>query len=78
MGKIKRFLALLGVVLMVVLVVAAFILGITGSRYFMPMLYMAVFVPALVWVMLFVYRLIEGLSGNKQDTNQEDMHNKNM
>lgn len=66
MKKMKQMIALAGVILMVGLVFLTLYLAITGSRYFMASLFCMFMVPLMLYVYLFVYRMIHG------DSNQED------
>jgi cobalamin biosynthesis protein CobD/CbiB len=55
---VKRVLALAAAIALIVLVIATFILGVTGSDYFMGMLFLCILIPILLWAMALVARLL--------------------
>ncbi len=69
---IKRILALLLAVLLLAIVVLTFICGITGSRYFIGMLFLCITVPILCYAIALVARLLKGKSNElKQEMQNE-------
>ncbi len=63
MKKVKRIIALLGIILLLALYVAALILAIIGSEEALNLLkaaiYATVVLPVLLWAYSFIYRLIK-------------------
>ena len=63
MKKVKRILALAGVVLLIALYAGTMILGITGSEKTQDLLFAAIIctvvVPVLLWAYSFIYRLLK-------------------
>ncbi|MDO5156107.1 MAG: hypothetical protein Q4D51_09075 [Eubacteriales bacterium] len=62
MEKLRRIIAMLTVVVIVGLVIATLICGITGSEYFFAMLFLTFVVPVILWVFMWFTRLV-----NKKD-----------
>lgn len=56
---IKRILALLLAIALLAMVIITFIFGITGSEYFMGMLFLCIVVPALCYAIALVDRLLK-------------------
>lgn len=56
---IKRILALLLVIALLAIVIITFICGITGSKYFMGMLFLSIVFPILLYAMALVARLLK-------------------
>lgn len=69
---IKRIFAFILVIVLLGLVIATFILGITGSKYFAGMLFLCIAVPILFWTMGLVARL---LSAKGQELREEAARN---
>ncbi len=63
MKKVKRIIALLGIILLLALYVATLILAIIGSEEALNLLkaaiYATVVLPVLLWAYSFIYRLIK-------------------
>lgn len=70
MNKLRRITAFLSVVVIVVCVIAAFILGVMGSKYFLGMLVLAIIIPAILWVFMWFTRFI---NGDSDVISKEDM-----
>ncbi len=64
--KFARPMALFGVILIVILVIATFITGITGSKYFYPCLFLSMIVPFLMYVMLWIAKLLFNSSMDRE------------
>ncbi len=60
MNRIRRITAGISVILIIGLVIGAFICGITGSKYFLGMLFLALAVPVVLWVFMWFTHLIHG------------------
>ncbi len=60
MNKVRRVVALLSVIVIVGLIIAAFICGITGSKYFFGLLFLSFAVPIVLWVFMWFTHLING------------------
>lgn len=58
MDRFKKIMAIVLVVVLVALYVATFIMGVTGSEYFMGMLVLCIIVPILCYAILMVNRLL--------------------
>lgn len=59
MKKIQRIIALLGVVILLGLVITTLIFAITGNPNFWGMFVVTLLFPVLLWVYMFVYKLIK-------------------
>lgn len=69
MKKMKRIFALAGVILLIGLVILTLYFAVTGSRYFMASLFCMLMVPLMMYVYMFVYRMVKGDStGEDEDT----------
>ena len=66
MKRMKQILALTGVIIILGLVFLTIYFAVTGSRYFMASLFCMFMVPLMLYVYLFVYRMVHG------DSEQED------
>ncbi len=74
-NKLFRAMAVVALIIIVGLIIATFITGITGSKYFMGFLILSIIVPALIYVMLWIGRILYNSSPNNQtdttDSNDE-------
>ncbi len=70
---IFRVAAWIGIVIIVALVVAAFIAGITGSDNFFGFLVLSITVPVFIYVVLWIGRVLHNVAGNNEN-NDEDMN----
>ena len=69
MKKMKRIFALAGVILLIGLVILTLYFAVTESRYFMASLFCMLMVPLMMYVYMFVYRMVKGDSaGEDEDT----------
>lgn len=64
-----RVLAWICLIIIAVLIIATFITGVTGSRYFMGCLFLCIVVPIFMYVVLWIGRLLFSL---RQDDNETD------
>lgn len=69
MEKLRRIVALLSVVLILVLVVATLICAIIGSKYFFGMLALTFFVPIVLWVFMW----FSNMTNKEQKDAQSDL-----
>ena len=60
-----RVMAWIGIIIIIGLIVATFITGITGSPYFMGCLVLTIVVPVLIYVILWIGRILYN-HANKQ------------
>lgn len=58
MDKLRRVVAMLSVILIVILVIGAFICACMGSRYFWGMLFLSFVVPVVLWAFMWFTRLV--------------------
>lgn len=70
MKKIRQIFAWITVVVIIGLVIATLICGITGSEYFFGMLFLMLVVPLVLWVFMWFTHLV---SGDSQVISKEDM-----
>lgn len=59
---LKRILALLGAIGLLLLAVFTLVFAITGNPNFMGMLLITLMAPILLWVYMFIYKLVKGKS----------------
>lgn len=57
-NRLRRIVALLTVVFIVVLLIATVICAVTGSRYFFGMLFLTIVVPIVLWVFMWFTHLV--------------------
>lgn len=69
--KIMRVVAWICIIIMVVLLVMTFVLGISGSEYFMAGLVLSIIVPAMFYVFLWFGSLLFSLSRGTQPEGAE-------
>ena len=69
MKKVKRFLAIIGIILLVSLYIITFVLALTDDPHtmnaFRASLYCTFLVPVLIWAYTFIYKLLKNNYGNK-------------
>ena len=72
--KSARIMAWIGIIIIVGLVIATLITGITGSKYFMGCLWLCIIVPILIYVFLWIGKVLFSLNSNDEleDTKQSD------
>ncbi len=58
--KFKRVMALLAVIIITLLFVLMIIAAFTDSAFFLPLLYLTLIVPILLFIMSWLYKLIKG------------------
>ncbi len=67
-----RVFAWIGIIVIVALVIATFITGITGSKYFLGMLVVTMIVPFLMYIVLWIGRVLSNDDDNKPSQAEED------
>ena len=76
MKKVKRILALIGIVLLVSLYVITFVLALTDDpntmNAFRASLYCTFLVPVLIWAYTFIYKLLKNNYGSKPSDDTTD------
>lgn len=73
MKKLRQIAAWIGIIVIVGLVIATFILGVTGSSLTVSMLILTMGVSIVLWVLLWFIKLLENRSG---EAGQEDTEKK--
>ncbi|MBO5386900.1 MAG: hypothetical protein J6A59_01980 [Lachnospiraceae bacterium] len=69
-NKLFRIMAIIALVIIVGLIIATFVTGITGSKYFMGFLILSIIVPAFVYVVLWIGKVF--FNQAQDDKTQED------
>ena len=72
MEKIRRIVAMISVAMIILLIIAAFICGITGSKYFWGMFFLAIIIPFLLWVFMWFCNLADKSDGKESCQEEED------
>ncbi|MCD8365836.1 MAG: hypothetical protein LUC83_08535 [Clostridiales bacterium] len=83
MKKVKRVIAMIGVIALLALYVSTIVLALIGSEQALNLLkaaiYSTVVLPVLLWTYSFIYRLLRNhysdKGENKRDTNNENQKN---
>ncbi len=74
MKKIKRIIALIGVILLLALYLSTIVLACIGSENAINLLktaiYATIVVPVLLWAYSFIYKLLKNNYSQKEDTDQ--------
>lgn len=70
MKKIRQIFAWITVIVIIGLIIATLICGITGSEYFFGMLFLMFVVPVVLWVFMWFTHLV---NGDSQVISKEDM-----
>lgn len=74
MKKIKRIIALIGVILLLALYVSTIVLACIGSENAINLLktaiYATIVVPVLLWAYSFIYKLLKNNYSQKEDTDK--------
>ncbi len=73
MKKLRQIAAWIGIIVVVGLVIATFVLGVTGSNLTISMLILTMGVSIILWVLLWFIRILENRSG---EDGQEDTEKK--
>lgn len=71
-NKFFRFMAWVALFVIVALIIATFVTGITGSKYFMGFLVLSIIFPAFVYVVLLVGKILHNSAEAKSDDNIKD------
>lgn len=70
MKRLRQIMAWLTIALIIGLIIAAVVCGITGSKYFFGLLILAMVVPIVLWVFMWFTHLIHG---DSEVITKEDM-----
>lgn len=73
MKKLRQIAAWIGIIVVVGLVIATFVLGVTGSSLTISMLILTMGVSIILWALLWFTRILENRSGEDR---QEDTEKK--
>ena len=71
-NKFFRVLAMLSLLVIIGLIIATFITGITGSKYFMGCLVLTIITPVFVYVVLWIGRILYNSAEDKTSTEMDD------
>lgn len=71
-NKFYRVLAWLCLIIIAALIIATFVAGITGSKYFMGFLVLTLIVPFLMYIMLWIGRVLAGSGVDKKEVDNTD------
>lgn len=74
MKRLRQIMAWLTILLIAGLIIGAVVCAVTGSRYFMGVLFLAMAVPIVLWVFMWFTRLIHGDSDviPKEDIREQE------
>ena len=70
MKKVRQMVAWLTIFVIVALIIGTVICAVTGSQYFFGMLFLTFVVPVVLWVFMWITRL---LNGESQVISKEEM-----
>lgn len=70
MKKLRQIAAWIGIIVVVGLVIATFVLGVTGSSLTISMLILTMGVSIILWALLWFIRILENRSG--EDTEKKE------
>ncbi|MBR3833885.1 MAG: hypothetical protein IKJ73_06180 [Lachnospiraceae bacterium] len=66
-NKFFRIMAWVAIVLIIGLIIATFVTGITGSKYFMGFLVLSIIVPVFIYVVLWIGRVLFNASNSSEE-----------
>lgn len=66
-NKFFRITAWVAIVLIIGLIIATFVTGITGSKYFMGFLVLSIIVPVFIYVVLWIGRVLFNASNSSEE-----------
>ena len=74
MKKLRQIAAWIGIIVVVGLVIATFVLGVTGSNLTISMLILTMGVSIILWALLWFIRILENRSGKdgQEDTEKKE------
>ena len=61
-GTVKRIAAIIGIIAILACVIVTLVFAITGNANFLGMLLLTLMMPILLWVYMFIYKLIKDKS----------------
>ena len=61
-GTVKRIAAIIGIIAILACVIVTLVFAITGNANFLGMLLVTLMMPILLWVYMFIYKLIKDKS----------------
>ena len=61
-GTVKRIAAIIGIIAILACVIVTLVFAITGNKNFLGMLLVTLMMPILLWVYMFIYKLIKDKS----------------
>ena len=61
-GTVKRISAIIGIIAILACVIVTLVFAITGNANFLGMLLLTLMMPILLWVYMFIYKLIKDKS----------------
>lgn len=61
-GTVKRIAAIIGIIAILACVIVMLVFAITGNANFLGMLLVTLMMPILLWVYMFIYKLIKDKS----------------
>lgn len=77
--KTARILAWVGIIIIIALIIATFITGITGSKYFMGCLWLCIIVPIFMYVFLWIGKVLSSVNENDESAIQDvDLEKENI
>lgn len=62
MKKVRQIVAWITIAIIIVLLVCTIVCAVTGSEYFFGMLFLTFVVPVVLWVFMWITRLVNGES----------------
>lgn len=78
--KSASVMAWIGIIVIIGLVIATLVAGITGSKYFMGCLWLCIIVPILIYVFLWIGKVLFSLNSSDEleNTKQSDSEKENI
>lgn len=71
-NKLFRVMAWISLVIILGLIIATFVTGITGSKHFMGFLVLSIIFPVFVYVVLWIGRVLHNAAEDKPKDNDEE------
>lgn len=70
--KSARIMAWIGIIIIVALIIATLVTGITGSKYFMGFLWLCIIVPIFMYVFLWIGKVLSSVNNKDIDDIDDD------
>ena len=78
MEKLRRIFAIISVIFIVAIIILMFFCGLTGSKYFWGVLFLTFFIPCILWVFMWFYKVISNRDFHEDIGMDNPLNDKNI